>query len=565
MARPLRPLRSVHANVTGSDSKPEDKDTPDATDGPKAQVPPDETNGDAHGDSTLEPDLKPEFSPLEPPSQYSKALVFPKLEDCLPYYEPNLPERVQEKAAEYKDQVEHKIKNTSAWQRLKAWWYASGTKPTRSDRVDDSDNNSEPPQEEDVVEEQYVPPEPSTSFHPHHTQLHPRIALLRQPHKVRRVAFIGVHGFFPMRAIRSVLGEPTGTSLKLASEAAAAVHRWADSHGLAQEDLEITQIALEAEGKVQRRVADLYAVLVNNWLDALRAADCVFFAAHSQGTPVAVHLLAKLIDDGHVDPHTHHRLGLLGIAGVNLGPFQALFANPLLRAYSTVENPSLRELFQFAHPDSPTATAYLASLTTVLKANAKLVFLGSVNDQVVPLYSSLCAHTAHPNVFRAAYLNAAELAPEFISDLVALALRLKNIGAPDHGLLRELSASLAGSLTGSGHSAIYSEPAVYDLALRFVLETTDHIAPASTATSPSARIPSAAVPLVVDKSFTAPKPAQNPYVLPWALHGVFTEAASRPEFSDALARLVDEFARWRPQHKALKDVKYRLAAVQSKL
>jgi hypothetical protein len=50
---------------------------------------------------------------------------------------------------------------------------------------------------------------------------------------------------------------------------------------------------------------------------------------------------------------------------------------------------------------------------------------------------------------------------------VGLALKLRNLGFPDHGLIRELSSPLAGSIyTGGGHSRIYDDEAVYEYAQR---------------------------------------------------------------------------------------------------
>ena len=49
-----------------------------------------------------------------------------------------------------------------------------------------------------------------------------------------------------------------------------------------------------------------------------------------------------------------------------------------------------------------------------------------------------------------------------LSHLVGFALKLRNLGVADHGLIRELSSPLAGSLyTGEGHSRIYDDEAVY--------------------------------------------------------------------------------------------------------
>jgi hypothetical protein len=50
-----------------------------------------------------------------------------------------------------------------------------------------------------------------------------------------------------------------------------------------------------------------------------------------------------------------------------------------------------------------------------------------------------------------------------LSHLVGFALKLRNLGVSDHGLIRELSAPLAGSLyTGEGHSRLYDEEKIYE-------------------------------------------------------------------------------------------------------
>jgi hypothetical protein len=54
-------------------------------------------------------------------------------------------------------------------------------------------------------------------------------------------------------------------------------------------------------------------------------------------------------------------------------------------------------------------------------------------------------------------------APNFLSHLIGFALKLRNLGVSDHGLIRELSAPLAGSLyTGEGHSRLYDDEKVYE-------------------------------------------------------------------------------------------------------
>uniref|UniRef100_A0A060T273 ARAD1A05830p n=1 Tax=Blastobotrys adeninivorans TaxID=409370 RepID=A0A060T273_BLAAD len=364
------------------------------------------------------------------------------------------------------------------------------------------------------------------------------------PRRVYKVVVVGVHGFFPTKMIRSILGEPTGTSLKFANEAAHAVQRWANEKNMM---VEIERISLEGEGKVMSRVEKLYKLLLN-WIEHIQQADFVFFAAHSQGTPVAVHILARLVEEGHVE---EKQLALLGMAGISLGPISGLDKRLVMKAYSSIESASLSELFEFQNVNSFQSRKYLDSLRTIVAHNTKIVFVGSMNDQLVPLYSSTCVHVSHPNIFRAVYVDGQDVPPEFISTLVALALRLRNIGASDHNVLKELSSALPGTLTGGGHSKIYNEPRVYDLVLKYALETTD------------ARL---GVPLKVDSEFTVPKVNSNPYILPWCMRGMLAEAvARRAAFNEHLEELYNEYEGWKPETKVLKDVKYRLSAIHAKL
>jgi hypothetical protein len=50
---------------------------------------------------------------------------------------------------------------------------------------------------------------------------------------------------------------------------------------------------------------------------------------------------------------------------------------------------------------------------------------------------------------------------DFLSNLLVLLLRVKNVGLSDSGLLTHLSEATAGSLNGIGHSSAYEELATY--------------------------------------------------------------------------------------------------------
>ena len=57
----------------------------------------------------------------------------------------------------------------------------------------------------------------------------------------------------------------------------------------------------------------------------------------------------------------------------------------------------------------------------------------------------------------------------------------------------------------------------------------------------------------------------NPYHLPWIMRGLLEENFVKTELSSETAELLRQFDEWKPTTKSLKDVKYRLEAVRSKL
>ena len=54
-------------------------------------------------------------------------------------------------------------------------------------------------------------------------------------------------------------------------------------------------------------------------------------------------------------------------------------------------------------------------------------------------------------------------------------------------------------------------------------------------------------------------------MLPWVVRGILEEKLVRTELSDEARQLLQQFDDWKPVTRALKDVKYRLEAVRSKL
>ncbi|KKZ67933.1 hypothetical protein EMCG_06464 [[Emmonsia] crescens] len=359
------------------------------------------------------------------------------------------------------------------------------------------------------------------------------VTLTTDPPRVKRALAIGVHGLFPAPLIRTVLGQPTGTSVKFSTMAAKAIYTWTESHGF---PCEVQKIALEGEGRIAERV-DLLWKLLLDYIEDIKKADFILVACHSQGVPVATMLVAKLISFGCV---SSARISICAMAGVNLGPF------PDYR--SRWISGSAGELFDFANPKSKVSQDHMAALETALDFGVRIVYVGSIDDQLVSLESSIFASVAHPHIYRAVFVDGRVHAPSFLSNLVGFAMKLRNLGISDHGLIRELSSPLAGSLySGEGHSRLYDDEAVYRLAVEYALET----------------LPVPNAKLQINKSSRLPN--ANPYILPFAMRGVLEEEFVRRELSDETTELLKLFDDWKPTSKVLKDVKFRLEGIRSKL
>lgn len=58
---------------------------------------------------------------------------------------------------------------------------------------------------------------------------------------------------------------------------------------------------------------------------------------------------------------------------------------------------------------------------------------------------------------------------------------------------------------------------------------------------------------------------QNPYFLPWAMRGLLEEEFVKKELGREVEDLLALFEDWKPNGKLLRDVRYRLEGVKSKL
>jgi hypothetical protein len=147
-------------------------------------------------------------------------------------------------------------------------------------------------------------------------------------------------------------------------------------------------------------------------------------------------------------------------------------------------------------------------------------------------------------------------------------------------LIRELSPALAGSLYGGeGHSRVYEDPAVYALAVQHALETTSLPMAPQPRPSTAGSFQGINIPIIGEKadvkdlyklrvkeyepSATSVNP--NPFFLPWAMRGLLEEEFVKKELGKEVEDLLGMFEEWKPTGKQLKDVKFRLEGVRSKL
>ncbi|GJN87541.1 hypothetical protein Rhopal_000495-T1 [Rhodotorula paludigena] len=370
--------------------------------------------------------------------------------------------------------------------------------------------------------------------------------------KIKRVTVLGVHGWFTSsNMVKSVMGEQTGTSVKFATMMHDAVQSYLESQDVGS--FNIQAIALEGGGQVEDRVSKLYNQLVGReeWVQALKMADAVFLATHSQGVVVSTQLIARMLDQGLIaGPQTH-----LCVSGEVASLIYLYNSIALAPYFNYVESAPARELFEYQNPESVSAIKFLEALRLILNAGVKVTSVGSINDQVVPLYSALFSGVSHPGILRAVYIDSdAFRTSDFLANLVVFSARLRNAGLSDHDLVYHVSEALAGALTGVGHSTIYEEEDVYRLAVRYHFETT------SLTEAPTA-LDTLASPPPLSMSFN-PRDRRNPYLLTWALRGIIEDPQVRELFSNELAALREAYETWKPQTKVLKDVKLKLEGIR---
>ncbi|KAI0692246.1 hypothetical protein C8T65DRAFT_669945 [Cerioporus squamosus] len=386
-----------------------------------------------------------------------------------------------------------------------------------------------------------------------------------------RVVVIGVAGWSPGAVTRTLAGGLPSSSSKFVNMTVQALEQFADENGFKFK--KITPMPLEGDGTIRKKVSRVYNHLLDNdeWMEDLHAADVIFVASHSQGGVVSTHLIDRLIEDGHIltsrsvdtlaktaasiaaggaaaaPTAQAQRVCLLSLCGIHLGPLRYMKTSSLLQPYfQYVENASARELFEFQDTESKLSKNYAGALRNILDHGTKVVYIASLNDQVVPIYSGVFTAASHPRILRALYIDSdAYHSSDFLSNLLILLIRIRNAGLSDRGLLAHLSEATAGTLSGIGHSTAYEEPGTYSLAVKYFFMTNE-------GTNSDAEL--------VINPFNAVE-EQNDYEIPWLLRDMIADPKIAHFFSREFAQLRDAFDDWQPKTTILREVKKKLQPI----
>ncbi|KAI9262862.1 hypothetical protein EDC94DRAFT_634759 [Helicostylum pulchrum] len=340
-----------------------------------------------------------------------------------------------------------------------------------------------------------------------------------------------------------------------------------ETHNLEIPDKAITNIPLQWEGKVTERVNKLYEYLISDWKQHLESADIILWVTHSQGTPVSAILLKQLIEESIIQTDKQP-VCMLAMAGISHGPFPSLKAD------------AARELFEFMDSNSEISIQFREAMAFVLQNKVKSVLMGSMQDQVVPLYSAIMSGISHPNILRAVYIDGHIYSKDdFLIRLILFAIRLLNVGLSDHGFLIHISEVLAGNIYAweGGHSTVYEELKVFLLPLQYLFETPPFAncqikTPTLLLTQQLKETTDRAKQKVLEKVQARLDPFQaklrlNPFHLPWAMRGIWDDPRilSDETLNHELEELQDLFDKWNPTSAKLKEIKFRLEPLKARL
>ena len=377
----------------------------------------------------------------------------------------------------------------------------------------------------------------------------------------RKISLLGFHGWFPNKLIQRVIGDPRGTSTRMVDMLETAVNEDDPFPPFCEGPASIYKFALKGEGTIEERVEKHFDELKNVPIDYshegltsiqhLKESDTIILGAHSQGAPVAIILLAKLLDAGIINLDKQN-VSILTVAGIFHGPFPPLRKNLVVQY---VEADAARQLFDLNNPDSDVSVLLAVSLDKVLRAGINITCVASWLDQVVPFYSACLLGFEHPNIWRSVHINADHYRPDFLTKLVEIGLKIKNtlpgIGEPEtHMILAEISEYISGSIyQHTTHSSAYRKLDSYKTALEWM-----KVGPRTKNLSIQA----------VDHIRHRPMQSTvNPYYLPWLFRGWLNspELLNNTILRDEIIELQRLYKDWKPDSKLLKDFKFKLEPI----
>jgi hypothetical protein len=229
--------------------------------------------------------------------------------------------------------------------------------------------------------------------------------------------------------------------------------------------------------------------------------------------------------------------------------------------------------------NSDISTQYREAIAFILQNKTKTVLVGSMQDQVVPLYSAIMSGITHPHILRAIYIDGhIYTKDDFLIRLITFALRLLNVGLSDHGFLIHISEVLAGNIYSweGGHSTVYEELDVFMLPLQYLFGTYPfgnmEVSQPIPLQQQVKNASDEARQSVLDKVKARLDPFQaklrlNPFHLPWAMRGIWDDPRILGDqtLSEELDKLQDLFDKWNPTSARLKEIKFRLEPLKARL
>ncbi|CAG8496019.1 13285_t:CDS:2 [Ambispora leptoticha] len=292
-------------------------------------------------------------------------------------------------------------------------------------------------------------------------------AVLKGSDKNQPIAIIGVHGWQP-KILQNIVKLDSGLFCAKMAEAVR------QKLGLGPNEGDITSIPLNGYGTVLKRRDDFLKQIQANQTtsEKLKNAKILYVVGHSQGVPVSVFLLQKLIEVGLVNPNQQKICACL-MAGISQGPISRF--DPAGKLAEAIDDDQTEEMFEFQKSSSSISQAYRDATANILKGGVKIVYFASGNDEAVPLHSALYSHMSHPSIKRGIYVATTVYEEKrFIVDLVRILIRIRNNDYSDHGLLNLLSDSLIGYLIDKGHSDLHNEPEAYQYAVDHLTKSKDN-------------------------------------------------------------------------------------------